>query len=32
VDEPEWGREGWRRAEQMRKELLDREAATTPKK
>ena len=32
VDEPEWGREGWRRTEQMRSELLKREADTTPKK
>ena len=29
VDMPEWGREGWRRAEEMSKELLRREAETT---
>jgi hypothetical protein len=30
VDEPEWGREGWRRAQEMSRVLLEREQQTTP--
>lgn len=31
VDEPEWGREGWRRAQELSRVLLERERETTPK-